>query len=89
MAKQAAGSAKKTKATEANPAERKAAVVKVEASRCPNCGSTEREAYYGTNVVEFAGIHDGLPYTHIINRRTACKTCGQHRIDRTYDNRKA
>lgn len=84
MAKKAEGTAKKEKASTATPK----LVVPVDAPRCPTCGSSDREPYFGVVETEFAGLHDGLEYTHVINRRTVCKNCGQTRIDRTYENRK-
>jgi len=59
----------------------------VEPSRCPKCGSTERENYFGRTVQEHAGLDpDGNPYTLIVRRRTRCARCGQVRIDRTFVN---
>ena len=55
-------------------------------SRCPSCGSTEREPYSQTRRTEYAGLTaDGEPYTAIVRRWTACATCGQARIDKTYE----
>jgi len=57
-------------------------------TRCPACGSTDRESYSGTVVQEFGGITpDGKPHTHIVRRRTVCRACGQCRVDRFYENR--
>lgn len=57
------------------------------ASRCPACGSTNRNAYEGTpNVQEYSGESNGQPYTHIVRRRCQCADCGQYRIDRTFEN---
>lgn len=58
-------------------------------SRCQaeGCGSTEREPYSQTREQPYAGIHDGQPYTHIVRRWTVCSTCGQARVDKTYENR--
>lgn len=58
-------------------------------TRCPRCGSTERQPYR-EGPIEHA--HHGLtptgePYTHIVWRHTACKSCGQHRKDKSYENR--
>lgn len=60
-------------------------------TRCPACGSTEREAYSGVVTKELPGIdpQTGGAYTHVIWRRTACRDCGQHRIDRHRENRPA
>lgn len=55
---------------------------------CPMCESTEREPYHNTVEHEFAGEHPVFgPYTHVVFRRTECKNCGQHRIDKAYENR--
>lgn len=63
-------------------------VADVELSRCPKCGSTNRAAYTSKNVQAFASLDShGQPYTHIIRQRTSCTDCGQHRIDRTLENR--
>jgi len=63
-------------------------VVPVEPSRCPDCGSTDRTGYVNTDAQEHPGTTaDGEPYTHIVRRRTICKNCGRHRIDRSYENR--
>ncbi len=57
------------------------------ASRCAKCGSTNREHYDRRTVQTYAGIDPaGRPYTRIIRRWTKCTDCGQHRIDRTYEN---
>lgn len=62
----------------------------VEPSRCPKCGSTNRSAYLSKHEQTFAGLDaSGQPYTHIIRQRTSCDDCGQHRIDRTLENRPA
>lgn len=63
-------------------------IVQGDLTRCPSCDSTEREPYTGKTEMEFSGTTpDGLPYTHIVRRRTRCQACGQHRIDRVYENR--
>lgn len=59
-----------------------------ETTRCPACGSTRRAKYVNRNEHEFAGTDsDGRPYTHVVKRRTSCLDCGQHRIDRHFENR--
>jgi len=64
--------------------------VEAELSRCPKCGSTERTAYTGKHEQAYAGLDPfNQPFTHIIKQRTACVDCGQHRIDRTLENRPA
>jgi len=61
----------------------------VRLSRCKKCDSTDREAYFGTPFeLEYAGLKDGKPYTHIVQKRTRCKNCGQHRRDIVHENRK-
>lgn len=58
-----------------------------ELTRCPKCHSTERNPYTKRELQAFAGISpEGKPYTHIARRWTSCATCGQHRIDRVYEN---
>ena len=60
----------------------------VEPSRCPHCGSTEREAYSQTTSQEFAGeTPAGDPFTHIVRRWTRCRDCGSPRVDRTFERR--
>lgn len=62
--------------------------VPAELSRCPKCGSTERTAYTGKHEQTYSGLDPfNQPFTHIIRQRTACVNCGQHRIDRTLENR--
>lgn len=64
--------------------------VQAERSRCPKCGSTERTAYTSKHEQAYAGLDPaGEPFTHIIRQRTICVDCGQHRIDRTLENRPA
>lgn len=57
-------------------------------TRCRACGSTERTPYHHRRVIEFGGETADGPYTHIIIRSTECKTCGQARVDRTFENRR-
>lgn len=60
----------------------------VEPSRCPKCGSTQRAAYCSKHEQAFGGLDPaGQPFTHIIKQRTHCLDCGQHRVDRTLENR--
>jgi len=57
--------------------------------RCRACGSTERSAYFSTTETAYEGTApDGKPYTHIVRRRCACATCGQHRVEVAYENRR-
>lgn len=55
-----------------------------ELTRCPACGSTNRDPYLTKDVQVYAGIDlvTGKPYTAIVRRRCRCTDCGQHRIDR-------
>lgn len=58
-------------------------------SRCKKCDSTDRDPYFGTPFeLEYSGEHDGKPYTHVVQKRTRCKSCGQHRRDISYENRR-
>lgn len=60
--------------------------VDVELSRCPCCGSTERSEYLDRLVQEYEGTTPaGDPYNRIVRRRTRCLSCGQQRIDRTFE----
>jgi hypothetical protein len=64
------------------------ATVTVSASRCPSCGSTEREKYHRTDETPYCGPpRDDGPATHLVRRWTRCLSCGQNRIDRFYENR--
>lgn len=58
-------------------------------SRCPRCDSTERAGYFGTITTAYEGEFNGRRYTHVVRRRTRCLACGQHRLDRSYENRVA
>lgn len=63
-------------------------IVEATPSRCRACGSTSRERYTTRHEQRFGGYtKSGHRYTSIIRRRTACADCGQHRIDRSYENR--
>jgi len=63
-----------------------APMVSAVATRCPVCGSTERQDYTNTMMQQYRGIApDGVPYSRIVRRRTRCVHCGQVRIDRTYE----
>jgi len=67
---------------------RHAPQVEAGVTRCPACGSSSRTAYFAVTAQEHGGISpDGKPYTHIVRRRTVCRNCGQHRVDRCYENR--
>ena len=57
-------------------------------TRCGKCGSTERTRYEQTREIAQIGTTlSGLPFTHVVWRRTRCKACGQWRIDRFFENR--
>ena len=63
--------------------------VDVIGSRCKRCGSSERAPYTSDPVRQrFSGIDPVTkrPYTQIVWRRTKCLNCGQHRIDKCYEN---
>jgi hypothetical protein len=78
------------KSTKKRPTEKAKPAPQVQAAltRCPACGSTDRESYSGTLTQEFGGVTpDGKPYTHIVRRRTICRACGQCRVDRFFENR--
>lgn len=86
---------KKIQAPATNPKPRapraiKPPVVKAVATSCPvpTCGSTEREPYFNVRERAIAGVdQEGKPFTHVVWRRTRCKTCGQTRDDKTFENR--
>lgn len=69
--------------------EPKAPISTVETSRCEKCGSTERTPYRSTKERQIHGRDHvtGLPYTHVVWRRTQCLNCKQMRVDRTFENR--
>jgi len=57
-------------------------------TRCPSCGSTERERYTKSTEQAYEGVtREGQRYTHIVRKWTICSSCLQHRIDRLYENR--
>lgn len=59
-------------------------------TRCPKCGSTDRTPYTLRLVQRHEGFDPaGKPYTAIVRRRTSCAACGQHRIDRHYEFKRA
>jgi hypothetical protein len=53
------------------------------ASRCPQCGSTNRTPYTHTTRHECNGEHEGKPFNRVTWRSTSCRDCGQHRRDKT------
>jgi hypothetical protein len=62
--------------------------VMCEPSRCKGCGSTNRTAYSGKPIVQFAPgtDHRDQPFTHVITRNTECSDCHQRRRDVSYLN---
>ncbi|MEM1213846.1 MAG: hypothetical protein AAGI68_16275 [Planctomycetota bacterium] len=58
-------------------------------SRCPRCGSTNREPYTSKHEMHHCGVDPatGQPYTHKVWKRCKCSDCGQLRTDITYENR--
>ena len=57
--------------------------------QCPQCKSTDRERYRLVNCVESGGVtSSGIVYSHVVFRRTRCKTagCTKSRIDRFLEN---
>lgn len=72
------------------PAGKKAENVPVEEAaltQCPKCHSTERAPYNGVRTREYSGITpDGRQYNFISWKNTKCTKCGQHRIDKIYEN---
>lgn len=59
-------------------------------SRCAKCGSTHRGKYTQKREIAQGGLSpvDGKPFNVIVLRWTNCRECGQHRVDRTYENRR-
>jgi len=58
-------------------------------SRCARCGCTDRTKYSSRIEVIGCGVNrEGLRYTSVVCRHTQCLNpdCGQHRIDRFYEN---
>ncbi|WP_146504963.1 hypothetical protein [Rubinisphaera italica] len=56
-------------------------------TRCEKCGSTDRLPYSRQQLLDHHGTApDGQPCTHVRLQWTGCKSCGQARIDRTYEN---
>lgn len=55
---------------------------------CPRCGdASEPEVLKRLADFEYAGIHDGKPFTRIVRRRVRCRgaDCRQVRIETTYE----
>jgi len=54
-------------------------------TRCPRCGSTNRDPYHNTRRLDTTGtLPCGSVYSAVIWRRTRCHDCGQTRIDKTW-----
>ncbi len=91
MAKRTKRTAKKPTANKPKrPHSQRTPVVDAAVTACPKCGSTERTGYNNKTEVEraIAGTtRDGRPFTHVVWRRTKCKECNQHRVDRCHENR--
>lgn len=55
-------------------------------TRCKRCGSTDRDRYTNPRTIQQSGIGpDGKPYNQITWRNTCCKSCGQVRVDKFYE----
>jgi predicted nucleic-acid-binding Zn-ribbon protein len=71
------------------PAGRKsqaAEIAEASPSRCPKCGSTEREPYWKKREVEASGTTaDGHVFDTIVLRWTKCAHCRQTRVDRSHE----
>lgn len=64
----------------------KAVRIDVNASRCPRCGSAERTPYHRIITRPISGeLPTGELYQAITWRRTNCGSCGQARVERTYE----
>jgi len=58
--------------------------VETAATRCKQCGSSERTPYRSTYTKALSGEFEGEPFNQIIYRHTTCVACHQNRIDKTY-----
>lgn len=55
--------------------------------RCKRCDSTRRSKYTNTRILRRGGTGpDGKPYTRVVWRRCRCLSCGQARVERTFEN---
>lgn len=55
-------------------------------SRCPRCQSTDRGPYTFARRVPHSGwTPEGEPFSEVVFRTTRCASCGQARIDRSYE----
>lgn len=66
-----------------------APVVEAEITRCPKCGSTEREKYSRVDAKPIAGVRNGVAHTHVVFKYTRCanESCRQARVDKSFENR--
>ena len=54
-------------------------------TKCPVCGSQERESYYAVHRIDGSGVNArGTAYCGVELRPTKCTACGQARFDRRY-----
>jgi hypothetical protein len=74
--------AKKTTKTKTK---RTSKVVVDEPTRCPKCKSSSRSKYHSTRTQEISGLWKGIPYNRITYRYCACLSCGQSRVEKSYD----
>lgn len=80
---------KKTGATATLPTPKEPRpVVEAEETRCPYCGSTERDPYSNVVTKRIAGVRYGKPHTHVIWKTTRCRNgaCRRSRTDKFYMN---
>lgn len=77
--------AKKTAVKKRKPVDH----VKVEPSRCKQCGSTDRSRYYDSRSSPHyrKDPETGKETTHRVWRRCKCESCGQMRVDISDENR--
>ena len=64
---------------------KKAKIVDAVPSRCPKCGSTEKEHLNKQELVNAGVTPAGEPFDTIVLRRTRCRSCGQMRMDRSHE----
>lgn len=65
------------------------AKAEVKLSRCPKCGSTDREKYHNVRELFTNGLTaEGDRYNCVVWRRTRCANCCQVRVDRSFEMRK-
>jgi len=70
----------------AGSANRDYAVVVVNKSACPACGSVERSDYTDTSTMDFNGIdQNGMSYSKVTWRTCQCLACGQWRKDKSFE----